>query len=158
MTKITPFLWFNRQAEEAVAFYTSIFPNSKTTRTTYYGESAPLPIGTVLTITFELDGNEFIALNGGPTYSKSPGVSFMISASTQEEIDRYWNSLSEGGQELHCGWLTDRFGVTWQVVPPLLLDLINSSDREKADRAYQAMMQMVKIDIKALQDAYDGLA
>lgn len=158
MPKVTPFLWFNRQAEEAAEFYTSIFPNSKITQKTYHSESAPLPAGTVLTVSFELDGKEFIALNGGPTYSKSPGISFVISAETQEEIDHYWSKLGEGGQELHCGWITDKYGVTWQVVPPILLELIHSPEREKADRAIQAMMQMIKIDIKGLQDAYDGIA
>lgn len=158
MPKITPFLWFDRQAEEAVSFYTSIFPNSKIKQTTYHSESAPLPEGTVLTISFELDGNEFIALNGGPYFTKTPGISFVISAETQDEIDHYWSKLGEGGQEMQCGWLTDKYCVTWQVVPPILLELIHSPEKEKADRAIQAMMQMAKIDIKGLQNAYDGIA
>ncbi|MBV9271865.1 MAG: VOC family protein, partial [Candidatus Eremiobacteraeota bacterium] len=141
-----------------VKFYTSIFNNSKIHGFTYYGESGPGPAGSVMTAKFELNGQEFVALNGGPEYKFTPAVSFVISCDTQEEIDHFWNALTEGGQEVACGWLTDKYGVSWQVVPTIIGDLFSDEDEEKSQRAMQAMLQMKKLDIQALQDAFDGKA
>ncbi len=154
MQKITPFLWFNTQAEDAAKFYTSIFKDSGIDEVTYYGEGMPMPAGSVLTVRFHLEGQPFVALNGGDVYSLSPAMSFVIDCDTQEEVDYYWNKLTaDGGQEMPCAWLTDKFGLTWQVVPKILIELLHHKDAEKAGKAAQAMFKMTKIDIQALLDA-----
>ena len=153
--KIYPCLWFDHQAEDAAKFYTSTFPNGKLGGITHYGEGAPLPAGTVLTVTFQLEGAEFMALNGGPHYSITPGVSFVIGCEDQEEVDYYREKLGDGGRYDQCGWLTDRFGVTWQVVPTMLGRLMELGDGRKTGAMMGAMMQMVKLDIAALQKAWD---
>ena len=153
MGKITPFLWFETQAEEAANFYTSVFRNSKITAVTRYGDAGPGRRGSVMTASFQLDGQEFTALNGGPQFKFSPATSFVIHCRDQEEVDHYWARLSEGGKPSQCGWLDDRFGVTWQVVPDALLELLKDKDPQKSGRVMQAMMQMTKIDIAALQKA-----
>ena len=158
MQTITPFLWFDGKAEEAMTFYTSIFKDSKIENVTRYGEGGPGPAGTVMTATFELNGRVFIALNGGPEYTFSPAVSFMVNCETQQEVDELWEKLSEGGSKNRCGWLTDKFGLTWQVVPDGLGDLLGDDDAEKAGRAMQAMLQMDKLDINALRRAHQGVA
>ena len=155
-TKITPFLWFNGQAEEAAQFYTSVFNNSKINAITRYGEGAPGPAGTVMTVSFQLDGQEFTALNGGPMYQLTPAVSFVVHCRTQQEVDEYWDKLLEGGQAQACGWLTDRFGVSWQITPTLLLEAIQDKDPARKRRVMDAMMQMIKLDIQKLKDAYEG--
>ncbi len=156
MSNITPFLWFNGKAEEAMNFYTSVFKNAKVGGVSRYGEGAPLPKGTVMSASFELEGQKFHALNGGPGFEFTPAISFFINAETQEEIDRLWEKLSEGGEKQQCGWLKDQFGISWQVVPPILQKYLNDSDSEKSRRVMMAMMKMTKLDIQKLQDAYDG--
>jgi predicted 3-demethylubiquinone-9 3-methyltransferase (glyoxalase superfamily) len=157
MQQIVPFLWFNNQAEEAVKFYTSVFKDSKIITTSYYGEGGPMPAGTALVVDFELNGMRMNALNGGPAYKFTPAISLYIKCNTQEEIDYYWEKLlSGGGREDQCGWLNDKYGLSWQVAPPLLGELLQDKDKAKANRVMQAMMKMVKIDIQALKDAYDG--
>ena len=156
MQKITPFLWFDGRAEEAANFYVSIFKNSKIGKISRYGDHGPGPKGTVMIVTFQLDGQEFIALNGGPQFTFSPAISFVANCETQEEVDRLWEKLSEGGKKDRCGWLTDKFGVSWQVVPTALGKLMSDPDREKTGRVMQAMMQMDKIDIQRLQQASEG--
>jgi len=156
MQKITPFLWFENQAEEAVNFYTSIFKNSKVGEITRYGEGSPGPEGTVMTVIFYLDGQEFIALNGGPEFKFTEAISFFVHCETQEEVDELWEKLTEGGEEVQCGWLKDKFGVSWQIVPNALMDYVNGADAEKASRATQAMLQMKKIDIHKIKQAYEG--
>jgi predicted 3-demethylubiquinone-9 3-methyltransferase (glyoxalase superfamily) len=157
MQQIIPFLWFDNQAEEAVNFYTSVFKKSKITSISRYGEGGPMPAGTVLVIAFELNGLEFNALNGGPVYKFTPAVSLYVKSETQEEIDYYWEKLlSGGGKEQQCGWLQDKYGLCWQIVPPILSELLQDKDKEKANRVMQAMMKMVKIDIQKLKDAYNG--
>jgi predicted 3-demethylubiquinone-9 3-methyltransferase (glyoxalase superfamily) len=156
MQNITPFLWFNGQAEEAASFYVSIFKNSRIVKTSYYLEESPGAPGTVMTVQFILDGLEFVALNGGPEFKFSPAVSFVANCQTQDEIDRLWRDLSAGGQEIQCGWLTDKFGVTWQITPVVLLEMIGSADKAAAQRAFTAMMGMKKLDIAALRQAYEG--
>ena len=154
MKKITPFLWFDDNAEEAVEFYTSIFKNSKVGSLNRYGEAGPGKPGTVMTVTFELEGQEFVALNGGPHFKFNEAVSFVINCETQEEIDMFWERLSEGSNDKgQCGWLKDKFGLSWQIVPPNIGELLQSNDPEKATRIMQALMKMTKIDIKALRDA-----
>jgi predicted 3-demethylubiquinone-9 3-methyltransferase (glyoxalase superfamily) len=153
--KITPFLWFDHQAEEAANFYVSIFENAKILSVSRYGEESPGEPGTVMTVSFELDGQEFIALNGGPEYTFTPAISFSIDCKTQQEVDHFWNRLSEGGQTNQCGWLSDKYGVTWQVVPSVLPELLQSDDDAKAEAAMKAMLQMTKLDIAMLQEAYD---
>ena len=154
MQKITPFLWFDNQAEEAMRFYTSVFKNSKAGKITYYGDGAPMPKGTVMTASFELEGTEFTALNGGPIFKFTEAVSFWIACKNQEEVDYYWEKLIAGGGEpSQCGWLKDKFGLSWQVVPTVLIELLNDRDRAKANRVMQAMLTMKKIDIKKLQEA-----
>ena len=153
--KITPCLWFDRQAEEAAQFYTSVFKNSRIVKTVRYGEGAPLPAGTVLTIAFELDGQEFTALNGGPHFKFSPAVSFVVHCRTQQEVDEYWDKLCDGGKPNQCGWLDDKFGVSWQIVPTVLPEMMADRDAAKAQRVTQAMMKMVKLDIAQLEQAYD---
>lgn len=157
MKKITPFLWFDGKAEEAMTFYVSIFKNSKAITIGRYGEEGPGPAGSVMMARFELDGVEFIALNGGPEYSFTPAVSFFVDCATQEEVDDLWERLSEGGEKGRCGWLKDQFGLSWQIVPALLGELLQDDDDEKSGRAVQAMMQMDKIDMRKLQDAFDGV-
>lgn len=156
MQKITPFLWFDGKAEEAANFYTSIFKNSKIESIARCGEGSPGPKGTVMSATFQLDGLEFIALNGGPMFTFSPAISFFVRCETQQEIDYFWEKLSIGGEKQRCGWLKDRFGVSWQVVPPVLGEMLNDEDAAKSQRVMQAMLQMDKINIEALQQAYDG--
>jgi predicted 3-demethylubiquinone-9 3-methyltransferase (glyoxalase superfamily) len=155
MQKIVPFLWFNNQADEAVDFYVSVFKNSKKGTVTRYGEGAPLPAGTVMTVSFNLDGQEFAALNGGPLFAFSPAISFYVKCADQEEIDELWNRLSEGGEEQQCGWLKDKYGVTWQIVPPVLIELLQDKDAKKAKRVLNAMLQMKKIDIATLKRAHE---
>jgi predicted 3-demethylubiquinone-9 3-methyltransferase (glyoxalase superfamily) len=154
MQKITPFLWFNDQAEEAANFYTSVFKNSKIGTINRYGEDVPGPKGKVMTVAFELDGQELIALNGGPDFSFTEAISFFVKCEDQAEVDRYWEKLSEGGQVQQCGWLKDKYGVSWQIVPTILEKLMNDPDPQKANRVTQAMLQMIKIDIEGLKRAY----
>ena len=153
---LTTCLWFDSQGEEAAAFYASIFPDSKIGRISRYGEAGPGPAGTAMTVEFELSGQPFVALNGGPQYSFTPAISFQIPCADQAEVDYYWDRLSDGGQEVACGWVTDRFGVSWQVVPTVLPELLGGPDPEAAQRATAAMLSMVKLDIAALQQAYAG--
>jgi predicted 3-demethylubiquinone-9 3-methyltransferase (glyoxalase superfamily) len=155
MQKITPFLWFDNQAEEAMNFYVSIFKNSKVLSVNRYGEGAPAPKGTVMTANFQLDGQEFTALNGGPMFKFSPAISFVVHCETQVEVDEHWAKLSAGGKENQCAWLDDKFGVSWQIVPNALIELLSDPDPVKVGRVMQAMMQMTKIDISALQRAYE---
>jgi len=154
--KISPFLWFDGKAEEAAEFYISVFPNSKIGDILRNGPDGPGPQGAVLTVAFELDGQKFTALNGGPHYKFSPATSFVVNCETQDEVDYYWEKLSAGGKTMQCGWLDDKYGVTWQVVPSVLVKMLQDTDAEKARRVMQTMMQMVKLDIKPLQQAYDG--
>jgi predicted 3-demethylubiquinone-9 3-methyltransferase (glyoxalase superfamily) len=154
MQKITTFLTFDNQAEEAAKFYTAIFKNSKILTTTHYPEGAPAPKGTVMTVAFQLDGQDFVALNGGPSFKFSQGMSLMVNCETQAEVDDFWEKLlAGGGRPVACGWLTDRFGVSWQVVPTILLRLIGDSDTGKAGRVMKAMMQMVKLDVATIKRA-----
>lgn len=153
--KITPFLWFDGKAEEAVNFYVSIFKNSKILSVSRYGDAGPAPKGTVMTAAFELDGQKFVALNGGPQFTFSPAISFVVNCETQQEVDDFWEKLSAGGKEVRCGWLQDKYGVSWQVVPRILLELLQDKNPEKTQRVTKAMMQMIKIDIKGLQQAFD---
>jgi predicted 3-demethylubiquinone-9 3-methyltransferase (glyoxalase superfamily) len=154
MQKIVPFLWFEAQAEEAVAFYTSIFKNSKITSVSRYGEGSPGPVGTVMSINFVLNGQEFTALNGGPVFTFSPAISFFVNCETQEEVDGLWDKLSAGGEQQQCGWLKDQYGVTWQIVPTILGKLLNDPDAEKSRRVMEAMLKMQKLDIAVLKQAY----
>jgi len=156
MQKITPFLWFNTNAEEAVNFYVSVFKNSGINSITRYGEGGPMPAGSAMTLGFTLDGCDFGAINGGPVFSFTPATSFVISCETQEEVDYYWNRLCEGGQGGQCGWLTDKFGLSWQVVPRNIKQLLDSSQPERAARVLAALMPMKKLDITVLRKAYDG--
>lgn len=153
--KITPCFWFDGNAEEAVSFYTSIFTESRVVATSRYGEGAPLPAGTVMTISFELQGRSFLAINGGPQFQFSPAISMMVSCETQQEIDHLWKELSQGGQPLQCGWLTDRFGVSWQIVPAILSELM-TGDAEKSSRVMQALWGMEKLIIEELQQAAES--
>jgi predicted 3-demethylubiquinone-9 3-methyltransferase (glyoxalase superfamily) len=153
MPIITPCLWFDEAAEEAANHYVSIFPNSRITSVSRYGEAGPKPAGTVMVVAFELDGQGYQALNGGPEYAFSPAISLSIDCRTQEDVDHYWSRLSEGGEEGPCGWLTDRFGVSWQVVPRRLPELLNGSDPQTAKRVMERMFTMRKLDIAALEDA-----
>ena len=156
MQKISPFLWFDGQAQEAVAFYLSVFPHAKAGKVMRFGDAGPGPKGSVLTASFELDGQEFTAINGGPEYKFTPAISSMIPCDTQQEVDDYWRKLTaDGGQPVQCGWLTDKYGVSWQVTPVVLRDMLMDKDPARANRVMQAMMKMVKIDIAALERAYD---
>jgi predicted 3-demethylubiquinone-9 3-methyltransferase (glyoxalase superfamily) len=155
MQKITPFLWFDGKAEEAVNFYVSIFENSKVGRISRYGDAGPGPKGTVMSATFQLEGQEFYALNGGPQFSFTPAISFFVNCETQSEVDELWERLSAGGETKQCGWLQDKFGVSWQIIPAVLGKLMGDKDPEKAKRVMQAMLKMNKIEIKGLQEAYD---
>lgn len=154
--KITTFLTYGDRAEEAMEFYTSIFPDSRIVSTTRYGPAGPLPEGSLMTGTFELAGQEFMALNGGSSFSFAQGISLFVECETQEEVDEYWEKLSAGGEKGPCGWLTDRFGVSWQVVPRVLLEFQNDEDPEKANRVMEAMLQMGKIEIEGLRRAYES--
>jgi predicted 3-demethylubiquinone-9 3-methyltransferase (glyoxalase superfamily) len=153
MQKITPFLWFDTEGEEAAKFYTSVFPNSKIVEVTRYGSAGPRPDGTVMTVSFELDGQEFVALNGGPDFTFNEAVSLQVNCETQDEVDAFWSTLSEGGEEGPCGWLKDKFGLSWQIVPTVLPELLADPDREKSQRVMQAMLNMKKIEIDALERA-----
>jgi predicted 3-demethylubiquinone-9 3-methyltransferase (glyoxalase superfamily) len=155
MQKITPFLWFDGNAEEAMNFYVSIFKNSKVGRITRYGDAGPGPKGTVMSATFELDGQEFFALNGGPQFKFTPAISFFVNCETQQEVDDLWEKLSAGGKKDRCGWLTDRFGLSWQIIPTTLGKMLGDKDPAKASRVMGTMLQMEKIDIKDLKLAYD---
>lgn len=156
MQKITTFLTFNDQAEEAVQLYTSLFRNSEIVSMTRYGEAGPGPKGSVMGATFQLEGQDFIALNGGPHFTFAQGISLFVNCGTQEEIDRLYEKLSEGGEKQPCGWVKDKFGVSWQIVPPVLGEMLGDKDPEKAKRVMHAMLQMHKLDIKALERAYEG--
>lgn len=156
MQKISPFLWFDSQAEDAANFYVSIFPNSKITSVNHYGEAGPGPKGSVMTISFELDGEEFTALNGGPQYQFTPAISFVVHCETQAKVDYYWEKLTAGGKEVACGWLTDKFGLSWQIVPDGFVDILTGDDEEGARRAMEAMFKMKKLDIDVLRKVYAG--
>ena len=156
MQKITPFLWFDNRAEEAMNFYTSIFKNSKVGNITRYGEAGPGPAGSVLTASFELDGLEFTALNGGPQFKFTEAISLHVACESQDEVDYYWDKLGDGGRIDQCGWLKDKFGLSWQIVPTILHKLLSDPDRGKANRVMQAMLQMKKLDIAKLKQAADG--
>ena len=153
MQKITPFLWFNDTAEEALNYYTSIFENSKIGSVTRYGDAGPGPKGQLMTASFQLNGQEFIALNGGPRFTFTEAISFVVNCETQEEVDHYWNKLSKGGKTQMCGWLKDKFGLSWQIVPTILSKLLNDPDPQKSKRVMNAMLKMDKLDIKVLQEA-----
>jgi predicted 3-demethylubiquinone-9 3-methyltransferase (glyoxalase superfamily) len=159
MQKITPYLWFEDNAEEAAKFFTSIFENSRVINITHYGESAAevsgRPKGSVMTVTFELEGQRFMALNGGPIFKFSSAISFLVNCETQQEVDDLWEKLSEGGQVEQCGWLKDEFGVSWQIVPNVLGEMIKDKDAKKSERVIKAMLQMKKIDIQGLRKAYE---
>jgi predicted 3-demethylubiquinone-9 3-methyltransferase (glyoxalase superfamily) len=160
MQKITPFLWFDDNAEEAAKFYTSIFKNSKVGKISRYGKEGydihRRPAGTVMTIEFEIEGQQFIALNGGPQFKFTEAVSFSVDCKTQEEVDRLWEKLTEDGEEGSCGWLKDKYGLSWQINPTVLGEMLADKDRKKAGRVMEAMLKMKKIDIKALRKAYEG--
>jgi predicted 3-demethylubiquinone-9 3-methyltransferase (glyoxalase superfamily) len=153
MQKLTPCLWFDTEGEDAAKFYTSIFPNSRIVETAYYGSAGPRPEGTVMTVEFELDGQRFIALNGGPQFKFSEALSFQINCESQDEVDDYWGKLSEDGEEGPCGWLKDKFGLSWQVIPTVLPELLSDPDREKSQRVMAAMLNMRKIEIPELERA-----
>jgi predicted 3-demethylubiquinone-9 3-methyltransferase (glyoxalase superfamily) len=153
MQKITPCLWFDTEGEEAASFYTSVFPNSRIVDVARYGSAGPRPEGTVMTVSFELDGQAFVALNGGPEFTFNEAISFQVSCETQDEVDAFWSTLSEGGEEGPCGWLKDRFGVSWQIVPTVLTELLGDPDKEKSQRVMQAMLSMKKIEIDGLERA-----
>jgi predicted 3-demethylubiquinone-9 3-methyltransferase (glyoxalase superfamily) len=156
MQKITPFLWFDNQAEEAVQFYVSVFKNSEIIKIIRYGDDGPGPNGTVMTIGFMIESQEFAALNGGPQFRFSQAISFVVNCRTQEEVDEYWENLSAGGEKQPCGWLKDKFGVSWQVVPGILSEMLNDKDPVKAGRVMTAMLRMNKIDIQVLKQVYNG--
>ena len=154
MQKITPNIWFDTEAEEAAQFYTSIFPNSKINAISHYGEGAPRPTGMVLTVDFELEGQRFTGINGGPEFKPNEAISFYVDCDSQAEVDRYWDALTaDGGEESQCGWLKDKYGVSWQIVPRVLPELLQSEDGDRAQRVMQAMLQMRKLDVAALQNA-----
>ena len=156
MQKITPFLWFNNQAEEAMNFYVSVFKNSKIVSIVRYGELGPGEKGTVMTAKFLIEGQEFVALNGGPVFTFSPAISFVVNCGTQEEVDGLWDNLSKNGEKQQCGWLKDKFGVSWQIVPIILVEMLNDADPVKSQRVMKAMLRMDKIDIKILKQAYNA--
>jgi predicted 3-demethylubiquinone-9 3-methyltransferase (glyoxalase superfamily) len=158
MQKITPCLWFDKQGEQAAEFYTSVFPNSRIGEVTRYGSAGPGAEGSAMTVSFELDGQPFLALNGGPEFTFNEAISFQVFCKTQEEVDGYWNTLSEGGEEGPCGWLKDRFGVSWQIVPAVLPVLLSDPDREKSQRVMTAMLGMGKLEIAGLEEAAAGAA
>ncbi len=153
MQKITPCLWFDTEGEEAAAFYTSVFPNSRIVDVAYYGSAGPRPEGTVMAVSFELDGQTFAALNGGPQFTFTESVSLQVSCATQEEVDRFWSTLSAGGEEGPCGWLKDKYGLSWQIVPTVLFELLDDPDRERSQRVMEAMLSMGKLEIAGLEQA-----
>ncbi|HUJ81894.1 MAG TPA: VOC family protein [Candidatus Acidoferrales bacterium] len=155
MQKISPFLWFDGNAEEAVNFYVSIFKNSKILNISRYGDSGPGPKGGVMVVKFQLNGQEFMALNGGPAFKFTEAISFLVNCESQQEVDELWEKLTAGGKEIQCGWLKDKYGLCWQIVPTILGELMADKDPKKAARVMQAMMKMIKIDINKLQQAYD---
>jgi predicted 3-demethylubiquinone-9 3-methyltransferase (glyoxalase superfamily) len=155
MQKITPFLWLDGKAEEAAQFYVSIFKNSKIVGVSRYGEQGPGPKGTVMVVAFQLDGQEFNALNGGPQFTFSPAISFVVNCHTQQEVDELWEKLSAGGEKQRCGWLKDKFGVSWQIVPSVLPKMLQESESEKTERVINAVLQMDKLDIEGLRRAYE---
>jgi predicted 3-demethylubiquinone-9 3-methyltransferase (glyoxalase superfamily) len=155
MQKITPFLWFDNQAEEAMNFYTSIFKNSKPGKISRYGEGGPCQKGTVMSVTFQLEGQEFMALNGGPHFSFTPAISLFVDCKTQEEVDELWEKLSAGGKKERCGWLKDKYGLSWQIIPSALGEMMGDKDPARSKRVMQAMLQMDKIDIAGLRKAYE---
>jgi predicted 3-demethylubiquinone-9 3-methyltransferase (glyoxalase superfamily) len=155
MQKITPFLWFDSQAEEAASFYVSVFKNSKIGSIARYPEGGPGPAGKVLTVEFQLEGQDFVALNGGPVYTFTPAISFHVNCESQAEVDELWSKLSAGGKEVQCGWLQDKYGVSWQIIPVQLGRMLKDKDPAKSQRVMQAMLKMVKIDVAGLQRAYD---
>ena len=154
--KITTFLWFDNNAEEAANFYVSVFKNSRIVNTSHYTDVGPGPKGSVMTIDFELDGQRFTGLNGGPTFKFTEAISLVVNCETQEEVDYFWEKLSEGGQQVECGWVKDKFGLSWQITPIMLMDLLNQSDNAKRDRVMRAMMTMKKLDIEDLKKAAEG--
>jgi predicted 3-demethylubiquinone-9 3-methyltransferase (glyoxalase superfamily) len=157
MPKITPFLWFDNQAEEAANFYAAIFKNSKIVNVSRYGEAGPGPKGSAMTVTFQLDGQEFIALNGGPHFKFTEAISFSVDCKTQQEVDEYWEKLTAGGgKPSQCGWLKDKYGLSWQIVPTVLGQLLADKDPQKSKRVMEAMLKMTKIDIAGLKRAYEG--
>lgn len=158
MQKITPYLWFDGQAEEAANYYTSIFDNSRVVDVQRYGEAGPGTPGTAMTVTFELDGQQLVGLNGGPEFSFTEAISFYVSCKTQDEVDDLWGKLSEGGQPGPCGWLKDRYGLSWQIIPTALPELLSDPDAERSSRVMKAMLSMSKIDVQGLRDAYEGRA
>ena len=156
MQKITTCLFFDGKAQDAVDFYKSVFKNFKINQTSHYGDHGPMAKGSVMTVIFEIDGQKFMALNGPPIFKFSPAISLMVNCETQQEIDHYWDSLSAGGSTQQCGWLTDKFGVSWQIVPPILGEYLNDADDEKSGCVMQAMLKMDKLNIKKLKQAYEG--
>jgi predicted 3-demethylubiquinone-9 3-methyltransferase (glyoxalase superfamily) len=154
--KITPFLWFDRQAEEAAAFYTSIFPNSKIVKVVRCGKAGPGPEGSALTVEFQLQGQKFVGLNGGPHFKFTEAISFVVNCEIQEEVDSYWDKLSVGGAEVECGWVKDKFGLSWQIVPTVLPKLLGDPDPEKSGRVMKAMLKMKKLDIQGLKQAHES--
>ncbi|MEP6594818.1 MAG: VOC family protein [Ginsengibacter sp.] len=154
--KITPCLWFDSNAEEAVKFYTSVFKNPKKAGVSYYGENAPMPKGTVLTVTFQIEGQDFLALNGGPHFKFTEAISFVVNCKTQKEIDYYWEALSEGRAKVECGWLKDKCALSWQVVPTIISKMMTDKNAEKSSRVMQAILKMKKLDIRTLKEAYAG--
>jgi predicted 3-demethylubiquinone-9 3-methyltransferase (glyoxalase superfamily) len=154
--KITPFLWFDHQAEEAAGFYASIFPNSKVVKVVRYGKAGPGPPGSAMTVEFQLEGQTFVALNGGPLFKFTEAISFVVNCQTQHEVDAYWDKLSAGGSDLQCGWLKDKFGLSWQIVPTVLSELLSDPDPQKSQRVMKALMTMKKLDIRALKQAFDN--
>lgn len=158
--KISPFLWFDDDAEEAAKFYTSVFKNSKVTDIARYGDAGSKASGrqkgSVMTVSFELEGQKFTALNGGPVFKFSPAISFAVTCETQDEVDYFWDKLSDGGQQVECGWLTDKYGVSWQIVPKALIEMLNDRDAKKSERVMEAMLQMKKLEIQVLRNAYGG--
>jgi predicted 3-demethylubiquinone-9 3-methyltransferase (glyoxalase superfamily) len=156
MQKISPFLWFDNEAEEAMNFYVSVFKNSKVGNLTRYGDAGPGPKGSVMTASFELEGQQFTALNGGPHFKFTEAISFFVNCETQEEVDELWAKLSEGAQTQQCGWLKDKFGLSWQIIPSVLIELMNDPDPQKSRRVTEAMLRMTKIDIAKLRQAYEG--
>ena len=156
MQKITPFLWFDNRAEEAMNFYVSVFKNSKIVSVTRHGEGGPGPKGTVMTGTFQLEGQQFMALNGGPHFKFTEAISLFVNCETQQEVDELWEKLSEGGAKSQCGWLKDKYGLSWQIVPSVLGELLSDKDPQKSKRVMEALLQMTKLDIKTLKHAYEG--
>jgi predicted 3-demethylubiquinone-9 3-methyltransferase (glyoxalase superfamily) len=155
--KITPNLWFDTEAEEAAGFYTSIFKNSRITKVMRYGEAGPRPAGMVMTVTFQLEGQDFTGLNGGPEFKFNEAISLLVNCETQEEVDEFWDKLSAGGEKGPCGWLKDKFGLSWQIVPTVLDEMLQDEDADKANRVMKAMLQMTKIDIAELEKAYSNV-